>query len=116
MPLAMITFLDGRGNPVDPGYGQEVPVGGWGGRPDNSLPGYGRPDNSLPRPLPPGSIGTLPVFPFDPTIDNSLPTPPATVTPPIQLHPGLKLVVKWVACLGFVAVPDQELPEHAQPK
>jgi hypothetical protein len=102
MPLANITWLDGGlvGGPVDPGYGQGSPV-------------Y-RPDQSLPKP--PGSIGTLPVFPFDPTIDNSLPTAPVTPSNPIQLHPGLKLVVKWVACLGFIAVPDNELPEHAQPK
>jgi hypothetical protein len=83
MPLAYIQFLEG-------------------GRPDNSLPGGypGRPDNSLP--LPPGSIGTLPVFPFDPTApDNTLPGQPPRPTNPITLHPGLKLVVKWVACIGF---------------
>ncbi len=44
--MALITFMDGDG----------------GTRPDNSLPGG----------LPPGTV-QLPVFPFDPTIDNSLP-------------------------------------------
>lgn len=100
--MALITFFE-SGEPVDPGYGQP----GYGG---------GRPDNSLPRP--PGSIGTLPVFPFDPSghPDNTLPGSGGEVTPPIQLHPGLRLVVKWVACYGFVGVPDNTLPEHAQPK
>jgi collagen type VII alpha len=58
------------GGPVDPGYGRPgwspVDPGYGGGRPNL------RPDNGLPV-GPPGSIGTLPVFPFDPTIDNSLP-------------------------------------------
>lgn len=106
-------------------------------RPDNSLPsgpGFpgggpifsGRPDNSLPS-GPPGSIGTLPVFPFDPTIDNSLPTTPGrpdntlpgggnTPSNPIQLHPGMRLIVKYVACIGFVGVPDNSLPETPEPK
>jgi len=113
--LALIQFLDGADGPsIDntlPGY--------IGGRPDNSLPGGRpvRPDNGLPV-GPPGSIGTLPVFPFDPTVgpDNELPGPQPTPTPPIQVHPGLKLVVKWVACLGFIAVPDNSLPDSAQPK
>ena len=55
--LALITFLSGNPSSVDPGYGQGAPIN----RPDNSLPG-----------LPPGAV-TLPVFPWDPTIDNSLP-------------------------------------------
>jgi|SRR6186713_147626 len=108
--LALIQFLDGGDGPVDPGYGMP----GFAGRPDNSLPWTpARPDNSLP-----GSIGTLPVFPFDPTvgIDNTLPTPPGTINPPIQLHPGLKLVVKYLACHGFIAVPDNELPATPEPK
>jgi hypothetical protein len=98
--LALIQFLDGGDGPVDPGFG---------------MPGYGgRPDNELPRP--PGSIGTLPVFPFDPTKpDNSLPGNPVP-TPPIQLHPGLKLVVRYMACHGFIAVPDNELPDTPEPK
>jgi hypothetical protein len=109
--LALIQFIDG-GGPVDPGYGMP---GYIGGRPDNSLPGGGNINNDLPRP--PGSIGTLPVFPFDPTRpDNSLPGPTPTPTPPIQLHPGLKLVVKYMACHGFIAVPDNELPPTGEPK
>jgi hypothetical protein len=92
--LALIKFLDENG----------------GEMPDNSLPGFGytgnRPSNELPKP--PGSIGTLPVFPFDPTepvIDNELPGGGTHPSNPIQLHPGLKLVVKYVACVGLVAVP-----------
>jgi len=110
--MALITFFE-SGEPVDPGYGQpggNYPSGGpvVPGRPVD--PGYGRPSI-------PGSIGTLPVFPFDPSRpDNSLPGPQPTPTPPIQLHPGLKLVVKWVACYGFVGVPDQGLPETPEPK
>jgi len=100
--LALIQFLDSDG-PVDPGYGMPSLPGFSGNRPDNSLP---------------GSIGTLPVFPFDPTvgIDNTLPTPPGTINPPIQLHPGLKLVVRYLACHGFIAVPDNSLPGTAEPK
>jgi hypothetical protein len=114
MPLAIITFLNPDGSPVDPGYGvggtPVYPSGGpvFPGRPTD--PGYGRPSI-------PGSIGTLPVFPFDPTRpDNTLPGPTPTPTPPIQLHPGLKLVVKYMACHGFIAVPDNELPSTPEPK
>lgn len=100
--LALIQFLDSDG-PIDPGYG----IPGFSGRPDNSLPSG-----------PPGSIGTLPVFPFDPTvgIDNTLPGPTPTPTPPIQLHPGLRFVVKYMACVGFVGVIDNELPATPEPK
>lgn len=96
--LAVITFVDG-------------------GAPDNSLPGFpGYPSNGLPsspgRPdnsLPPGT-GWLPVFPFDPTIDNSLPGQPGyPSTGPIR--PGLKFVVKWLACTGLILVPDNSLPD-----
>ena len=100
--LALIKFLD-ENEPVDPGFG---------------VPGYSgnRPSNELPKP--PGSIGTLPVFPFDPSapvIDNSLPSS-GHPSHPIHLHPGLRLVVKYVACMGFIAVPDNELPETPEPK
>jgi hypothetical protein len=121
--MAIITFLDG--GPVDPGYGQ---IGG--GYPSHGLPGG--PNYPTTGPVPPGSIGTLPVFPFDPTrpdnslpgsggrpdnslpgggnIDNSLPGSGGRPNNPIQLHPGLKLVVKYLACHGFIAVPDNSLP------
>jgi hypothetical protein len=68
------------GWPVDPGFGVRPPVDPGYGR-----PGGGRPDNSLPSIPPPGHIATLPVFPWDPTVDNSLPTPPAR---PDQGLPG----------------------------
>jgi hypothetical protein len=103
--LALVTFVDGHG----------------GDKPDNSLPGQGgRPDNSLPggeRPVDPGygvpAPGTpvqLPVYPFDPTIDNSLPggRPPHASQMPI--YPGAKFVVKWLTCKGLVLVPDNSLP------
>lgn len=110
--LALITYLDGP-DQVDPGYGRP------------SIPGYGggRPDNSLP---PPGQIVTLPVYPFDPTIDNSLPSAPArpdntlpTPVPPAStkpIVPGAKFMVKWLACVGLILVPDNSLPETAEPK
>ena len=117
MRLAWIHFVN-EGNdyrpdnslPSGPGFPGGGPV-----FPGNALPGSGgRPDNSLP---PNGSIGTLPVFPFDPTRpDNSLPGEQPEISQPIQLHPGLRLCVKWVACLGFIAVPDNSLPSTPEPK
>ena len=124
--MALITFMDG------------------GGQIDNTLPGGGggRPDNSLP----PGAA-QLPVYPFDPTIDNSLPgsgarpdnslpgsqpgidnTLPGSPTYPSQglpggghvsgqpIVPGRKFVVKWLACVGLILVPDQSLPPTPEPK
>ena len=102
--LAMITFLSGN-QAVDPGYGVGSPIN----RPDNSLPG-----------LPPGAV-TLPVFPWDPTIDNSLPSgggnrpdnslPSGSNRPSNDLpKPGCKYVVKWLACVGLILVPDNSLP------
>lgn len=117
--LAWIQFVDQGG----PSAGNELPSGGY---PSHGLPSGGNINNDLPRP--PGSIGTLPVFPFDPSRpshelpnapghpDNSLPNAPARPSNPIQLHPGLRLVVKYVACIGFVGVPDHELPETPEPK
>ena len=117
--MALITFMDGDG---------------------------GRPDNSLPGGLPPGAV-QLPVFPFDPTIDNSLPgsggrpdntlpgsqpgvdnTLPGSPTYPSQglpggghvsgqpIVPGRKFIVKWLACVGLILVPDNTLPPTAEPK
>lgn len=127
--LALITFLGGSGQ-VDPGYGQPAP----GARPDNSLP--------------PGAV-TLPVFPWDPTIDNSLPggrperpdnslpggggrpdnslpgqgnrpdnsLPSGGARPSNELpSPGRRYIVKWLACVGLILVPDNSLPETAEPK
>jgi hypothetical protein len=140
--MAVITFLDG---PVDPGYGQNPGYGGGrpdnslpGGPnyPSQGLPGYGRPDNTLPgmggnypsHGLPGGGhISLLPVFPFDPTKpDNSLPgqgTSPDNTLPGQQPgagnelpRPGKKYVVKWLACHGLILVPDNSLPETAEPK
>ena len=85
--------------------------------PGNALPGYGggHPGNALP---PPGSIATLPVYPFDPTrpdaglppqqpgVDNGLPS----------IRPGMKFIAKWVQCGGLILVPDHGLPETPEPK
>jgi len=117
--MALITFMDGDGS---------------------------RPDNSLPGGLPPGAV-QLPVFPFDPTIDNSLPGSggrpdnslptqpghpdqglPTQPGHPSQglpggghvsgqpIVPGRKFVVKWLACVGLILVPDNTLPPTAEPK
>jgi len=96
-----------------------------------SAPGY--PSHELP-----GSGGAvqLPVFPYDPTqpiaptpppiAGQPLPTPPGTVTPPIAtpppiaanpIAPGGRFIVKWLACVGLILVPDNSLPTNpAQPK
>jgi hypothetical protein len=158
IPVTINGVLSWEGHnqgPVDPGYGQ-----GGGFRPDNSLPGGGYPSQGLPgRPVrpdnglpvgPPGSIGTLPVFPWDPTDpgygvgrpdrpdqglpgsggrpdnslpgerpnrpDNSLPGSggrPDNSLPPTAIRPGLKLVVKYLACVGLILVPDNSLPGGA---
>ena len=121
MPLAVITFLDGSGRPVDPNYGVGAPV-----YPGNALPGGGPTYPSGQPILPPGGV-TLPVFPFDPTRpDNSLPgsggnpdnsLPNAPVRPDNSLpSPGRKYVVKWLACVGLILVPDNELPATPEPK
>lgn len=108
---ALITFLDDEGA-VDPGWGQRPPYGG--GRPDNSLPGSGNyPSHGLPGG---GHISLLPVFPFDPTRpDNELPgdQPEAGNELP---RPGKRYVVKWLACQGLILVPDNSLPDTAEPK
>lgn len=65
--MAVITFIDG--GPVDPGFGGGLPGGGY---PSHGLPiSPGHPGNALPGF--PGFPVQLPVYPFDPTIDNSLP-------------------------------------------
>lgn len=84
-------------DPTDPGFG----VGG--GRPDQGLPGEGgRPDNSLP-----GSGGRP---------DQGLPGQGGRPSHPIQIVPGAKFVVKWLACQGLILVPDNTLPETPEPK
>jgi hypothetical protein len=110
--LAMITFLSGP-DAVDPGYGQGAPSPGYpttgpiygGGHPGNALPGGGH-------------ITTLPVFPFDPTLspDNELPGDSGNVPSNELPRPGKRYVVKWLACQGLILVPDNSLPETAEPK
>jgi hypothetical protein len=100
--FAVITFLDG------------APAG----LPDNTLPSAPvYPGHALP---PPGSIATLPVFPFDPTApDNTLPGSQPGVDntlPPVQIKPGARFVIKWLACTGLILVPDNTLPPAPAPK
>jgi len=107
---AIITFTDG------PGVDNSLP--GNPAYPSQGLPGVpGVPSNPIYIP-PPGHIATLPVFPFDPTKpDNSLPgTPGGPSQLPVQIRPGLRLVVKWLCGVGLILVPDNELPETPEPK
>jgi hypothetical protein len=106
--MALITFMDGGGGSID---------------------------NTLPGGLPPGAV-QLPVFPFDPTIDNSLPSGggrPDNTLPGSQpgvdntlpggghisgqpIIPGKKFIVKYLACVGLILVPDNSLPPTPEPK
>ena len=98
-------------------------LGIGGGRPDQGLPtppvypSHGLPGvpmypgNALPG-TPPAHVGGgpiyLPVFPFDPTkpVDpDKPPAPPVSTWPP---PPGAKLVVKFLACYGLIAVPEPQ--------
>jgi hypothetical protein len=101
--------------------------------PSNALPGGGYPSQGLPgapaypsQGLPPGAV-QLPVFPFDPTeppvatqppMPGQLPSPggppPPVASQPIA--PGGRYIVKWLACVGLILVPDHTLPPTAAPK
>jgi hypothetical protein len=111
--LAVITFL----TPDQPGIDNSLP--GGGGYPSQGLPGAPvYPSNGLPgAPVYPsqglpggGHISTLPVYPFDPTVpSNELPDGgghPSTM----PIVPGARFIVKWLACVGLILVPDNELP------
>lgn len=122
--MALITFLDNNSG----GYPDNSLPGGFPGRPDNSLPGGGYPSTG--PILPPGGV-TLPVFPWDPTDpgygkpeggrpDNSLPgsggRPDNSLPGGGQIdnslpRPGKRYIVKWLACVGLILVPDNSLPE-----
>lgn len=109
--MAMITFMEGgdlapdQSLPGSPAYpSQGLP----------SVPGY--PSHGLPSP---GHPVHLPVYPFDPTApgtpDQGLPgTPGHPSLGPIV--PGRKFVVKYLACVGLILVPDNSLPETAEPR
>jgi len=88
--LAMIVFVDGQSQ-VDPGYGVSAP----GGSVDNTLPS-----------APPVAV-QLPVYPFDPTIDNSLPS--GRPERPDQGLPG-RPARPDQGLPGSGARPDQSLP------
>jgi len=107
--LAVISFIDQHGRPIDPGFGGGIEAGG--GRPDNELPGTGpvdpgfgggiggpvdpgfgfplppvRPDNSLPGGRPERPENGLPTYPVRP--DNGLPSPPTVwPKPPVGTWP-----------------------------
>ena|SRR6185295_2809582 len=109
--LAVITFLDGQVDNTLPGGGVPTqpiflpPIAG-------NLPSYGggHPSHGLPSP---GQPAQLPVFPYDPT---HLPSPG---DPPVVAHPivpGRKFIVKWLACVGLILVPDNSLPETEEPE
>ena len=105
--VALITFMDG------------------GGHVDNTLPGSPTYPTGGPV-LPPGGA-LLPVYPFDPTRpDQGLPPAPGTPGTPLPpspghpsgqpIVPGKRFIVKWLACVGLILVPDQGLPPTAEPK
>jgi hypothetical protein len=99
--FAMITFLDSPPN--------------LGNQPDNSLPGQPvYPSNGLPSY--PGGPTQLPVYPFDPTLpSNELPENGGSVDNSLP-RPGKRYIVKWLACVGLILVPDNSLPETPEPK
>ena len=108
--LALITFL----TPDQPGIDNSLP--GGGGYPSNGLPS--NPVYPSGQPLPGGGhISTLPVYPFDPTLipDNSLPGNGGSIDNELP-RPGKKYIVKWLACVGLILVPDNSLPDTAEPK
>jgi hypothetical protein len=118
--LALITFLSGPGGPdVD----NSLPGGGY---PSQGLPGGPNyPSQGLPggpnypsQGLPGGGhITTLPVFPFDPTVpSNELPGDQPKPDNSLPIVPGRRFIVKWLACYGLILVPDNSLPETAEPK
>jgi len=125
--LALITILDERQGPVDPGYGVGAPVDpGWGVRPPVD-PGWGQGHPSPPHPWFPGHVGgghpahPLPTPP-PVTPDNTLPdtAPPPQVSLPIVLPPDPVVddtrlfELKYSVRYGWVLVPVED--ETAQPK
>jgi hypothetical protein len=109
--LAIITFISPGGGDVDntlPG-GPVYPSHGLPGLPPyvSGGPIYpgGHPGHGLPGG---GDAVQLPVFPFDPTKpDQGLPDKPV-VWPP---RPGMRFMIKFMACVGLILVPDQGLPD-----
>lgn len=107
--LAVISFIDQHGRPVDPGFGRPggggpVDPGFGGGRPGDVDPDYGmethpHPGHGLPHPpvrpghdLPPWGVTTWPPSPVDPSWgvdgDPSRPVRPDNSLPPfIPLGP-----------------------------
>jgi hypothetical protein len=88
--LAVISFIDQQGRPVDPGFGGGIA----GSRPDQGLPGYGHPDQDLPwhghadndlpgrRPYPGHDLPGRRPHP-----GNRLPWAPVTTWPPEATDP-----------------------------
>ena len=74
--LAVITFVDHQGNPIDPDFGGGLPAGG--GHPDQGLPpGFsGHPDQGLPgRPGRPSTGPVRPPHTWPPSSPNWPPDP-----------------------------------------
>jgi hypothetical protein len=143
--LALITILDERQGPVDPGFGVPAPGGGgghpWfpghlgGPRPGHDLPGQGghpwlpghlggpRPDQGLPSPGYPttGPVPTPPPVTPDNTLPETPDQPPPQVSLPIVLPPDIAtdperlFELKWTARYGWVLVPVED-DATAQPK
>jgi hypothetical protein len=119
--LAVISFLDEPGSPNYPSQGPGFPSQGLPGippYPSQGLPGFpGLPNQGLP-----GGPVHLPVYPFDPTRpDNSLPGTPGSPSqgpgfPTQPIAPGGRFIVKWLACVGLILVPDNSLPPTAEPR
>jgi hypothetical protein len=132
--LALITILDERQGPVDPGFGQPAPgqppphpwfpghIGSgahpWlpghlgGPRPDQGLPSPGYPTTGpVPTPPPVTPDNTLPETPDQPPPQVSL---PIVLPPDIATDPERLFELKWTARYGWVLVPVED--DTAQPK
>jgi hypothetical protein len=113
--LAVITFLDGQvDNSLPGGVGgiptQPIFIGGGA----SQLPSYGgggSPSHPIYLP-PPGQAVNLPVFPFDPTKPVD---PDEPVAGQLPVMPGRRYIVKWLACVGLILVPDNSLPTEPEP-
>ena len=79
--------------PVYPGHGLPTTPGV---HPGHDLPG---------GPHIGGGPIYLPVFPFDPTKPVEPGAPPIASNP---IAPGGRFLVKWLACVGLILVPDAE--------
>jgi hypothetical protein len=115
--LAVISFIDQHGNPVDPGFGGGRPAPGDPGygidihpHPGHGLPGHGHPDQGLPGYGHPGH--DLPGRPNRP--DNSLPWAPVGKWPPDETDPEWGVGTPRPPHPGYIPV-DPAHPGNALP-